>query len=313
MISTLFLLLVLPLLIGSLMPLLPWQTIWTDMPSHFVQQYFIAAVLLIPFALWADASPRILVLLGFVLLLNFAHLLPYLPTGGMDGAKKAIGTQLKILQANVYKYSADPQPLRSLIEKENPDIVALAEVNSTFASIIETLRPEYPHQEVIVSDTSSFGMALISKRPFTKITRHYFAKDNIPSIEAEIILDEKTIRILSLHPANPTKDMAARDAEFAAVAENFAGKSNHLVITGDLNATPWCPAMKKLMKKLNLENARRGAGILGTFHADAPLGIFRLPIDHALIGRDLIVKNHHIGADIGSDHLPTLTTIALLP
>lgn len=311
MISTLFLLLVLPLLIFSLMPLIPWQTIWTDMPSHFVQQYFVAALLLIAFAIWAEASPRILVLLGFVLLLNFAHLLPYLPTGGMDGAKKATGTPLKILQANVYKHSTDPQPLRGLIEKENPDIVALAEVNSAFAGTIETLRSEYPHQEVIASDTTSFGMALISKRPFTKIQRHHFANDDIPSIGAEVILDEKTIRILSLHPANPTKDIAARDAEFAAVAENFAGRSNHLVITGDLNATPWCPAMKKLVTKLNLENARRGSGVLGTFHADAPFGIFRLPIDHTLIGRDLIVRNHRIGTHIGSDHLPLITSISL--
>jgi endonuclease/exonuclease/phosphatase (EEP) superfamily protein YafD len=41
------------------------------------------------------------------------------------------------------------------------------------------------------------------------------------------------------------------------------------------------------------------------------LPVLRIPIDHCLVSSELVVLEHTVGPDIGSDHYPLLVTLAV--
>ena len=126
-----------------------------------------------------------------------------------------------------------------------------------------------------------------------------------------VMLDGKPVDAVSIHPFTPNANINSRDGEFAAIAARFAAeKPERLVIMGDFNATPWCPAMKQLVKALQLRNARTGRGINTTWPAFFPF-LFRIPIDHVLVSANLGVADFGAQRRVGSDHLPTLTVLYL--
>src|SRR5690606_29899416 len=139
----------------------------------------------------------------------------------------------------------------------------------------------------------------------------YFGREDIPSISFRVSVNNRDLNIVSLHPANPVKDLPARDRDFAAVAKDFRRQAReNIVVLGDFNATPYCSALRQFMKALSLKTARDGIGMLGTYPASWPF-FMRLPIDHFMASEGIAVHEHRLGSDIDSDHLPLITVISL--
>lgn len=297
------------LLIFAAMPYVPWSSLATDLFSHFVLQCAIGAVLLLVLGIVFRVADRALYVTLLVIYFLCVHQMwPYLAT-----AKKAetTGPALKVLQANTWVLNHDADRLKALIAAENPDLILAAEVNTPFAAMFETL-DAYPHRRVIVMDDSSFGLAVLSKLPLQNLEVKHLAVPDIPSIFFRIEVDGKALDVAALHAANPVKDFAARDREFEALAAwHEQAKPQNLLVAGDLNATRYCPAFKRLVRRMNLREARAGRGFLGTYPVQARAPFLRLPIDHALTGGGVAAEDFRLGPDIGSDHLPTLTVIRL--
>ena len=117
---------------------------------------------------------------------------------------------------------------------------------------------------------------------------HAFAQQGIPALSFGV----GGFNILSLHPANPIRNFAARDAEFAAISAQLGVDKTpeNLVLLGDLNATPYCTGLKDVMRHLKLRNARAGRGLLGTYPVWLPTAALRIPIDHVLVGENIVVR-----------------------
>jgi endonuclease/exonuclease/phosphatase (EEP) superfamily protein YafD len=292
---------------ASLTPYLPWQHMAIDLPSHFVFQYFVAAVffLLLGWVFKAPAATQLF--LCVVIAMNALQLSPLVP---FPVKKEERGQAVKFLQANVLRFSEDTSKLKALIEKENPDIIVLAEVTGIFGGMMEDIKKEYPHQKVIAKDNSSFGMAVASRLPMTDTEASYYGRDDIPSISFKIAVNNKTVDIVSLHPANPVKDLKARDKDFAGTVQKFSRKPEHLVVLGDFNATPYCYTLRQFMKDLSLKTARDGVGMLGTYPSAWPF-FMRLPIDHFMASDGIAIREHRLGSGVNSDHLPLVTVILL--
>lgn len=292
------------LLLLSLTPRFPARPhVLIDLPSHFPVQYCAAAVLLAQLALYFGSG------LGAILcvctfLMSLKELKPFLP----QASHLPEGPTLKVLQANVLKSNYTPEPFKKLVEDTQPDIVTCCEVNPDFAAMLQGLKEQYPHQ-LITTGTDSYRVALLSKRPFTKIEQTAFGGARTEAIVFRIELDGKPIDAVSLHPFTPNANIKSRDGEFAAIAARFtAERPERLMLMGDFNATPWCPAMKQLVKALKLRNAREGRGINTTWPTFLPF-LFRIPIDHVLVSANLGVAAFGATRRIGSDHLPTVTVI----
>lgn len=296
----------------SVTPFLPWQVQAVDLASHFALQYFIAAVILALLGLWAGGGFRLLLPAAAAVAINLVLLLPLLGTDSIAAAGGA--PRLKILQANVLRDNRDPAALKNLINAEKPDIILLAELNTPFAAMMQELAGEYPYQKSIPSDATSFGMGVLSRQPVDGMTVTTLARADIPSVYFRARLGTSYADVVSVHAANPLRDFPGRNTELSVLQKKVAELgTDQLVIAGDLNASPYCQPFRKMVSSLNLRQARQGRWIMGTYPLALPSSLLRLPIDHVLVGRHIAVVDHRLGPAIGSDHLPTLTTIALAP
>lgn len=281
----------------------------TDLPSHFVLQAAIGAALLLCAAVAFGVQGRVYLVLLLAYFLCVGRMWPFLLKARAEEGRGAV---LKILQANVWVRNRKTAPLKEMILGAQPDIVILAEVNAAFAEMLEGLRDGWPHQHILARDDSRGGIGVLSKAPLEGLEVKHLASPDIPSLFFRTVAGGREVGVVALHAANPLRDLRARDAEFEALAAWFDREQPpRLIVAGDLNATPYCPALRRMMRRLRLRNARDGRGFFGSFPVRTLLPFLRLPIDHVLVGGPLKTDGFRLGASIGSDHLPTLTVIRL--
>ncbi len=309
--TTIVFIIALLLFLAALTPYIRLSRHETDLPSHFPLQYAIGAILMVPFAAAAYSMPNIFFLLALTLLLSLAQMVGFISFGRMHEPLETEGRPLKILQANVLMRNMDTAKLKALIAKEKPDLIVACEVNGKFALMFRDLSHDYPHQMLEPRD-DRYGMAVLSKTPFAAQEYLSFSGSKSLSMAFRLHHDAAEIEFLSMHPETPNKNIRARDNEFAMAVKHFGQRRDNIVVLGDLNATPYCYAYKKLVRALGLKNAREGQGLCGTFPVFLPTPILHLPIDHVLAGSNLQVREFRRGPDIGSDHFPTITSLSIL-
>lgn len=273
-----------------------------DLPSHFAIQGTIgSAILIFLFNFLAVHTGNMDILVSVTtctvaLIINLRTIRPYMK------ARESGPGQIKILQANLLKSNTDPAPLQKLIAEHSPDIIACCEVSTPMAAMLRDQDKIYPHQRLVL-DESGYGVAVLSKLPFASIEDMKPPAARATSIAFKI----RNITFVALHTVTPVASIARRDAELAALAERFKGVAP-LVVMGDFNATPWCPALRRLCAALRLRNARLGLGLCPSWPLWLPR-FLRLPIDHVLVSQGISVGSFTTGGPIGSDHAPTITQI----
>lgn len=288
---------------------LPARFQFADLLSHFMGQYAVGALVLIAAGIAFRSSKQILYALALMFLVTGYHFLPYIPLASTDagGAKT-----LKILQTNVLFINKDPARLRALIAAENPDLVVTSETPPVFAQMLEELKKDYPYQDLRPQKGNPRGLGVISKVKLDGAMRTHFDHKGVPSQIFTLRLDGQDITFVSIHPFTPTENIERRDNEFRMIAARYdKHPTDNLVVLGDFNATPYCAAYKELVNSLNLRNARDGFGIYPSWPTFLPTPFLRIPIDHVLVSGDIGVADFRTGANIGSDHLPTITEIYL--
>lgn len=297
------------LLAFSITPYIPLSVTYIDLPSHFVLQYVIAAVIGICLALLFKMRRGYFLLLGFAFILNMATLAPYLDRSATVHATAP--KTFKFLQVNTLYLNRRTALLESQIRAENPDIITVVEANPAFAAMFKTLADLYPYQD-IHPRSDARGLAVLSKFPLQDVAVSFFDEPNTPAQTFTARIHGTSIRFVSVHPYTPIRTLDKRDTHMTAVAKAYAApQETPLVITGDFNATPWSPAMKQFMRDTALHSAREGHGILPTWPRWLPGAFLRIPIDHVLVSDPLRVVDYRLGADTGADHLPTIAVIAV--
>ncbi len=279
-----------------------------DLPSHFILQYLIGAGVLAFVGLYARIGWRWYLVLAVAAGLCFFRLSPWLPA--TPPAAQAHGSPLKILQANVLFLNKDPARLRQLIVDEKPDIIILAEANTVFTRMLGGLRNNYPYQDAKPDDHGADGLAVASRRPLKNLRTVTWPAAEMPAYVFSFALDKKTVRFVSLHTPNPVNDIAGRDATFTGFEKEVADASGPVIVAGDFNATPWCPALRGVMERNpRLHNAREHRGLFLSWPTFFP-AFMRIPIDETLFSDDMMVLDYRLGPQIGSDHLPVISTLA---
>lgn len=84
------------------------------------------------------------------------------------------------------------------------------------------------------------------------------------------------------------------------------------MLAGDFNATPWSPFFRDFLRHSRVSagastwslNPTWPAGSVGTV-------LLRIPLDHCRVSADLAVVSQQVGPDIGSDHFPLQTDLAI--
>ncbi len=258
---------------------------------------------------------------GFIILLfsNQIYLsyqiYPYLPfaKNQIDSVTLDKKPSIKLLIANVLQSNREWEKLTIMVQKEQSDMVLLLETNKWWKDqCVLAFGNEYPYQ-VLEDQENTYGMLLFSKLELKNTKIHHWIKDDIPSIETDIKLDNRSIKLFAIHPEPPVPSenpkSTARDAEILLVGQKTKADQMPTIVAGDLNDVAWSYTTELFLKISGLLDPRRGRGFFSSFHAK--YNFARWPLDHVFCSGHFRLQNMQRMDDIGSDHFPILLQLYL--
>ena len=208
---------------------------------------------------------------------------------------------------NVNSSTGNPERVRSYLEKKAFDVVILQEFSQRWADEMKQL--SYTHRIQRVRE-DNFGMAVFSRFPFRSSDVVIITDQGIPSIQAEINVNGKSLKLLATHPVPPVSADYVRSRNHQLEALTKARPESGLfILAGDLNTTPWSPEVKHILRVADLQDSARGFGFRPTWPAGSPL-IWTV-LDHVFHSDGLEVTERSIGPALGSDHHPVEVTFHL--
>jgi endonuclease/exonuclease/phosphatase (EEP) superfamily protein YafD len=140
------------------------------------------------------------------------------------------------------------------------------------------------------------------------------ANDWIVEVSSSLAGRQITLLAVNPRPGNNQSDAEARDELLAEVGDIAAGRTEPVVVVGDLNATRWSYAFRDMRDRGGLKDSEDGFGFQGTWPASSiPFvgSLIALPVDHVLTTRSLTTTERSLGPEMGSDHLPLLVELAI--
>ena len=221
--------------------------------------------------------------------------------------------RVRILTANLFVHNDTPDRLLAYIRKTHPDVVMLQEFDSAWQDRLKPLKELYPYHFACPRGLhGELDLGLYWRLPNGHARN--LAPDGLPGSLLEVEVLGQRLALLNLHtaaPFSPTRAQRHRE-QMRALAQWVNAEPRAIVVAGDLNSTPWTPLFRETLATTGLRSARIGIGVLGTW--PAYLGPIATPLDHVLF-RDgsLRASGCWLGPYIGSDHLPLLVDIEIIP
>ncbi len=253
---------------------------------------------------------------GLGVTVELRRVLPYTPVHSVQLLKAEVPSrenQLTVLTCNVLQENRDARRLLSLIDRQNPDIVLLLEVDEEWMEALRELESDYAYRLNRPQD-DTYGMALYSRLKLVDPEIRFLRREHVPSIRTTVKLPSgRTFRLYGLHPPPPVPEYAEttaqRDAELVLVgreAKDFAGP---VVVVGDLNDVAWSHTTRLFQRVSGLLDPRIGRQTMSTFPVYAPL--FRFPLDHVFVSNHFKLVDFKRLEDVGSDHFPVWAALQL--
>ncbi len=275
-----------------------------ELASHFVVH---AALGLLVYALLLlirrRRGPALVALLA-----SFAHAMLCAPLL-VPAERAGNATRLRLVAANLLYSNDDPRAFAAWVKHIDPDFLVLLELNDVWLAALQSELDGYAHRIEIPRD-DAFGIGLYSKSaPLAPIESLSVGP---PWIAARTQHLGVPLTLVAIHTVPPISASAAtlRDQQLRALAALAAREPKHFVAAGDLNATSWSPAFKRMLVDSPLIDTRRGFGLHGTWPNAWP-SFLRIAIDHVLVSPDIGTRQREVGPDIGSDHRPVFVELEL--
>lgn len=221
----------------------------------------------------------------------------------------ATAAPLRVLQMNQWVNNKDYQHIVDFILSQHPNVVAIEEYTADADRQLTKLGlwKVFPYHVSVNNNGPDSQIALLSQFPFKKTQIEYTYASKDPCIIAEIDYATAPLTIVVMHPRPPaTPALFQRQCNhlthLAAQRDSFA---KSLIVTGDLNTTPWTTPFTDFIHRTNLTDSRPPSDPASTWPAWIPF----LPIDYVLLSSDLNVRSFNVIGGSGSDHKSLLVQI----
>ena len=278
-----------------------------DLATHFRVQY---VALLFPVAIFCLVTRRRKTAIAFTAVLIVAAvpvIRYYVPSGHQDPGVEA----LRFVTFNVQRSNSQFDDAVSFLRSENPDVIALLEIDSRWKNALQELSNDYPFSRWETRE-DNFGLCVLSKIPWQDV--EVVQTDTIqcrPSILVRFEINGSAVQYIATHPATPmTPESAqARNDQLMALCEVFDPASAR-IFTGDFNLTPWSPRFQDVTASAGVTDGARGFGA-GPTWCQLPTPLGGIKIDHFLISEDIFVSRLRVGPDLGSDHRPVIADLKI--
>lgn len=235
------------------------------------------------------------------------------------------GAPMRIAWANLQNWSTEGAALTRLLEIETPDIAVLTELSENHraaasAATAYAFRTTFPAG-------SAYDILMMSRVRPDSVRFDYALGPDMPVMEARFCSTEAAtacLVIIALHAPRPPLPWGAigmpatmRDsllAVAAGMARRHLEARDHVLLLGDLNATPSSSAFHDVLAASGLADStdapsEKPVRPQPTWLSSWP-GI-GLAIDHALVSPGIRIAERRLGPDIGSDHRPLVLHIRL--
>jgi len=226
-------------------------------------------------------------------------------------------TELVVLQYNTGTDTTGREQLEALLQIANADIVALEELGSVPASVMEASDYQY---SVFFDGRGTRDLGLYSRYPIIDEQLIFDPATQFPlAIDAVLDVDGKRLHVIVAHPARPRRvgefeyHVPARD-DIPVIAAEAANGGPTLVI-GDMNTTSQTVEYATLQRAgLRDSWVEAGLGFGATFpsaeerYRGLPVEAL-IRIDYVLHTSEFRARSADVGPDAGSDHLPLIVTL----
>lgn len=302
------------LLLASLATAASWAGSWywlCELTSHFRVQLTVVFGVLLLVHLVVQRRRLALMLCVVGLVANAGPVLWAIrPTGRLPHPHDV---RLRVLSVNVHTANRDFAKVRAAIETSGPDMLVLQEVDDRWMSELAPLEPLFPHRLDQPRD-DNFGLAVWSRHPIQSSEILEFAEVEVPALAVTVVVAGSPVRVLAVHllPPGDAEYADARNRQLRAVAGWTRTQQGPLVVVGDFNATPWSPFFQDFLRHSRVGSGASTWSLNPTWPAGG-LGtvLLRIPLDHCLVSPELAVFGRQVGPDIGSDHFPLQTDLAI--
>lgn len=213
---------------------------------------------------------------------------------------------ISIISVNVYQFNDRYAELIKLVREVQPDILLTMESNQAWEEAMVEIEEDYPNVKKVALE-NTYGIHFYTKLPTKFIKVNYFVADDLPSIEASLIIDkDRTFTFFGVHPPPPSPteedNSKERDGELLSVGKKVKKMKEPVIVVGDFNNVAWAKSSILFRKTSGLIDPRIGRGFVSTFHAKYKM--LRFPIDLFFHSTDIFVEDFKTLRPIGSDHLP---------
>ncbi|MCG8425355.1 MAG: endonuclease/exonuclease/phosphatase family protein [Proteobacteria bacterium] len=318
--------------VGSIAGLAGGQWWFLDLFSHFRAQYSVTmGVIGLIYLLarrWIAAGVA-----AAIILLNGVLIAPLYWSSPVPAVS---GVPFELLLFNVHQGNRSYDRVSEYVRDSGADVVVALEVTSEWSDRLKEALPDY--RMVGESRDDAFGLVVLSRLPVLHSQVIRLSGVELPSIEVVIEKNGQKIALLAIHAPPPIIGQLAveRDRTIAAATEwavywshgnpaqrpgqsaaRQLGQSveqsveiiaDHVVVAGDMNATPWSYPMRRISDTSLLVNSIMGFGLQASWPRQP--AVLRIPIDHVLHSRTLTAVRRSVGPFLGSDHRPVRVALA---
>lgn len=331
-------LIILAMVVVALLPLLPsgqwWIRVW-DFPRLQLTALLVLPLLLLGLHAWLSRPRKEHVTLLLVIFAigswHLWHILPFTSIWSTEVPTAEIQSDnpqptVKVLTANVTFSNDHYAEILAMVQREDPDLLLLIEVDDGLDEGLAPLDEAYPYRVGEVRE-EGLGIVLWSRIPLLEQQVKHLVSERRPSVFATLDLPEiGPVRFVGAHPVPPgleertvggdddseeRRDSRERDAELMLIARHVQDDpDNRWIVTGDFNDVAWSSTTKLFADLSDLKDPRRGRRLLSTYHSKYPW--WRYPIDHLFVSDGFHLIDIERVPVVGSDHfgISTILTAA---
>lgn len=234
-------------------------------------------------------------------LVNLAMVLPsLLPPSPLPGQP------VTLLHANVWQHNASMDGFLALAGEQTADVVVVLErYHFQGYAWADALAGRFPHR--LTCGEADCGNNILSRWPLERlgvVTSPWHDRPDNPSyLAARVHRPGRAFTLVTAHLGQPFES-AIQDAQADWLIARLMELPGPLILSGDFNAAPWSPLMRKIMEGGGLARL----SVTGPTWPSSARWI-GIPIDHVL--GDAGAGEARVLGDIGSDHRPILVTFTL--
>lgn len=210
----------------------------------------------------------------------------------------------RLLHMNLRFDNPTPETALSLIGETRPDVVTLAEMSDMWRTKLASLEATYPHRLICSQPSRIGGVAILSRRPFAQgFEPRCGDRGSFANIRLD--LGGREVGIATLHMGWPWP--FEQPWQLPRLTPLLESVGDTAIIVGDLNATPWSEAARRVAEAGGAQILRGvGPTWLDRRLPDAWRSRIGLPIDNLMLKGGVTAASLRTLDNPGSDHLAIL-------